>query len=765
MQRHTAPSVPRPALAFMVAVAVTMSSAESRAEAERQNALEQVVVTAQKREESLQEIPIAITAFDTETLEELGVTDIGDLTGQAPGLIVQPTVGGSVNAAISIRGSGLSTNNLSRDASVGLYLDGVPIAKTSGALFDGIDIERMEVLRGPQGTLYGKNTISGAINVIPKKPTGQLGGYATVGVGNENLRTLRASLDAPAVGRVGRGLGELRTKVSYIRRERDGFFENEVAGLEDFDNKDQWGFRFSSVLDVADRFSVEYAYDEFTLDQRPTMLSRYDGSGDRPDSLANNDALQSDVEINGHSLIATYDFGDLQLKSITGYRELETRSHSDFDASALDIVHFKLNNDFEQTSQEFQLVGQSEQFEYVFGLFYYDEEWFTDNPRWLGAFGNPDLYNYDTRGGDTTSYAAFSQATWFPQALQGKLELTAGLRWTRDEKDSTRLQQSLGAYVADPSDPNSCVCVRDENGVPITQSGAPAAAAVPMGPIGPTDLVAMQTEDEWSQLTPMFVATYHFDAGTTGYAKYSTGFKAGGINGVAANNQTFVNGFDQETMDSFELGLKSRLLGDRLQINAAAFYNDYDDIQVNTFVPEMIGISVENAGKARIAGAELELLARPTRNLEFTFNYSFLDTEYDEYLDFDESLNRVRDFSDERKFPYAPEHSFNTALVYESDPTSIGTVSARVDYAWFDDQFIGVNDDPTTNIESYGLLSGRIGLSSIAMGGRGSIDVSVWGKNLTDEEYTQSGVNLGVLGTVNQWGDPRSYGLEVTYRY
>lgn len=752
------------------AVIASMCSTSVLAQPRQAASLEEVVVTAQKREESLQEIPIAITAFNAETLEDMGISDIGGLTGFVPGLVVQPTVGGSVNAAISIRGSGLTTNNLSRDTSVGLYLDGVPIAKTSGAIFDGVDIARMEVLRGPQGTLYGKNTISGAINIITAKPTGELGGYATVGVGNEDLRTLRSSLDLPAVGEVGRGLGKLSTKLSYIRRLRDGFFENDFPGLKDYDNKNQWGTRFASVLDVSDQFSVEYAYDQFEVDQRPTMLTQHDGSGKRPDSAAADSARRSDVGIKGHSLTLNYDFGespvpgDLAFKSITAYRELETRSFSDFDGTAADLFRFIIDNDFEQTSQEFQLVGSTDSLEYVLGLFYYEEEWSTFNPRWIFQFGG-DNYNYDTRGAEAKSYAAYSQVTWSPDAFDRRLELTGGLRWTRDEKDAVRLQQSLTNFLTQgPQSPNACVCLRDETGMPLTVSGAPAGTAIPGGPIGPTDLVPITHSDSWTEVTPMIVATYHFSDDITGYAKYSSGYKAGGINGVAETNETFLRGFDQEVMDSYELGVKSRLLDNRLQVNAAAFLNDYEDIQVNTFVPSVIGISVNNAGAATISGLELEVMARPVPNLDLVLNYGYLHTEYDEYLDLDRTTGQLVDFSDQRKFAYSPRHTVNASLVYSFDPMPVGSLRARIDYAWLDDQYIGVNDDPTSNIDAYGLWNARLTLADIPTGGRGELAVSLWGKNLADEEYLTSSVNLQVF-TANQWGDPRSYGLELTYRF
>ncbi|MDY0007540.1 MAG: TonB-dependent receptor, partial [Spongiibacteraceae bacterium] len=395
----------------------------------------------------------------------------------------------------------------------------------------------------------------------------------------------------------------------------------------------------------------------------------------------------------------------------------------------------------------------------------YEEEWYTYNPRWIIQFGG-DNYNYDTRGAEAKSYAAYSQITWTPNILNNKLELTAGIRWTKDEKDSTRLQQSLSRFLVDPTNPNACVCLRDASGTPLTHSGAPAATAIPGGAIGPTDLIGISTDDSWSKVTPMAVASYHITDEISTYAKFSTGYKSGGINGVAESNAAFREHFDQETMRSYEIGLKSRFLDNRVQLNSAVFYNEYDDIQVNTFVPAVIGIAVNNAGKAAISGLEMELVARPTHNLDLSFNYAYLDTKYKEYMDLDSNTGQIRDFSSERQFAYSPRHSFNTSAKYTFDPMAYGTLSARVDYVWTDEQFIGVNNDPTTNIDDYGLLGARITLADIPHGARGDgqLSVSLWGKNLTDEEYTTSGVNLQVF-SVNQWGDPRSYGAELTYRF
>lgn len=530
------------------------------------------------------------------------------------------------------------------------------------------------------------------------------------------------------------------------------------------------GARLTSALDVTDRLGLVYAYDKFKVDQRPTMLTRFERGGQRPRSATLDNAKRSDVQIVGHSVNVDYDLGlnpflgNVNFQSISAVRRLETRSTSDFDGTGADMFRFILDNDFEQRSQELRLVGVTDSVKYAAGLSYYEESWSTYNPRWIFQFGK-DNYNYDSRGADAKSYAGYAHASWSPQVYDQKFEFTAELRWTRDVKEMTRLMQSWSSYInAGPASQSACVCLRDADGMPLTASGMPASSAIPGGAIGPTDLLPLEHADSWSEVTSMLGVTYRWSDAINSYAKYSSGYKSGGINGVADTNDSFILGFDQETIDVWELGLKMRLFDDRLQFNAAAFYNDYNDIQVNTFVPSVLGIAVNNAGAASISGVELELLSAPIPNLELLLNYSYLKARYAEYLDREPASGDLVDFSTQRKFPYSPAHNINAALVYTFKGLPIGDARMRLDYRWLDDHFVGVINDPTTNIASYGLLNARLTLSDIGADHAEGLSLSVWAENLTDVEYTVAASNLRVF-TVNQWGDPRSYGMELTWQF
>lgn len=728
-------------------------------------ALEEIIITAQRREENLQESPISITALNSRMLKEIRATDVEGISDYTPGLLITPTVGGSVNASINIRGAANRNNNLSRDNSVGMYLNGVPIAKTSGAIFDAVDIERMEVLRGPQGTLYGKNTIGGAINIITRKPSGELQGTLQAGLGNENLRELRGALDLPGFGLIGEGLGEIRARASAFYRKRDGFFDNEFEGLKDFDNRDQNGGRIDVAVQPSDALMIEYGYDWFSADQRPTMLALYDAtafqfvipplyplvdsavSRSRPDAISADGAETSEVDIEGHALTVSYDItdtilGDLTLKSITAYRELDTLSISDFDGTSLDMFNFTLDNEFEQLTQELQLVGSTDNLEYVLGLFYYKDEWFTHNPRWIFQFGGND-FDISDRGADDVSKAVFGQLTWTPEAFDRKLDITVGTRWTKETKEVHSVWVDRSVLNENPRSRNAGVFQRDPQGDPLYNDQG--------------NFIPIQVKDSWTEVTPMAIARWTFSDQVNAYLKVSTGFKSGGFNGVAATTDAFVTPFNPEKMLTYEAGLKTRLFEQRVQLNLSAFYNDYSDFQAERLNREA-SILVVNAGEATMMGAEVELTAQLTPALRLIMNYSWLDTEYDEFID----GNGV-DISNERYFTYSPEHSVFTSLRYEFGEFDWGTLAAQADYAWKDDYFTNIESDPTTNVEDYGLVNARLELSQIPLG-KGTGRIAAWGKNLTDEEYWHTGINLQVF-TVNQWADPRSYGIEFEYAF
>jgi len=730
-------------------------------------ALEEVIITAQKREENLQESPIAVTAFGAQDLEEMGATDISQIADFTPNVTIPASIGYSSNPQINIRGAVTASNNLSRDSAAGIYLDGVAISKTTGGIFDAVDLERIEVLRGPQGTLYGKNAIGGALNLISTKPSGELGMKVKAGLGNEGLNEFRTSIDLPAVGSVNDGLGELSSRVSYFRRQRDGFFKNDGTSSSDFDNRDQWGARLALRLDVTDDFTAEYSYDTYKMDQNPTMLALIDPFGkgasdnDRPDSISNNSADYQWLNVDGHALTLTQNIndtalGDITLKYIGANRKMENDSASDFDGTSSDLFRFINASQFEQDTHEFQISGTSENLKWVAGVFYSDASWATDNPRWIFQFGGNNI-DIDQRSSDETSEAIFGQMTWTPDAFDGRLDLTAGVRYTKEERESGRRRVDISVFAGDTTPENAGVYRRD--------AGRNAVDAAGNITLDSNEVVGITRKEDWSETTPMFVASWQHSEDLNFYGKIVTGFKSGGFNGVANEEAQFEVPFNPETMTTYELGMKSRWADNSVQVNVAIFQNDYDDLQVNNFVPDALGIIIANAATATMRGAEVEVIAKPTANWDLAFNAAFLDTEYDEYTDTAADGVTIVDLSKTFEFQHSPESQYSGSAKYTFDPMDAGVLSVRVDYSWTDDQFVRPAPQDSLNVESYGIWNARVTLSEMSVG-NGSMMLSAWGKNLADEEYWINAIALSAAAwNTAQWADPRSYGVELSYEF
>lgn len=765
-----------------------MALAQEAANSDQATSIADVVVTAQRREERLIDVPLSVSTLGGEALSRAGVADVSGIGGYVPNIQINQTVGGSFGPLISMRGLAPSADtSLGRDQPVGMYIDGVPIAKSTGAAFDTVDLERIEVLRGPQGTLYGKNTIGGAVNLVTRRPTGVFGGKFMLGVGSADLFEQRLSLDLPRIGEIGEGLGAFDIKVAYTGRTRDGFFDNTHpdARFSTFGEQNQQAGRVDVVWRPTDNISVAYGYDDTSSRSSPAMLAisapGLIGPGgayealypyikdsihtSRPKGIANDYANRSDFFVKGHALTAEYNadavpfFGDVTIKSISAYRNMKSRSQTDFDGVGVDLMHFTLNNNYEQWSQELQLIGATDQVSYTFGLFAFKEEYEVHNPRWNFQFGG---HKYDTneRSADNTSLAAYGQMTWTPASFDRRLSLTVGGRISKDEKSATSLSQSYSAYAADPAAQGSGVFQRDADGNPITRSGGPASGALPgAGNIGPSDLLPMTADGEWSEFTPEFNASWKLADDWNVYGRVATGFKSGGNNDVASTNASFMTPYEPEKLTAYEIGTKGQWFDRRLNLSAAVYYSDYRDFQVGVFVPALITTTIINAGKAHMSGVELEGMAFPVDNLKLTFGYGYTNAKYDEFV-----LPSGEDVTKTYVFPLIPKHNYTLGVEYRWPGVAGGDVVASLNYNWRGEQAGGINDDPLSYRKAYGLLDGRISLSDIAIGDGRTAEISLWGKNLTDEEYWVSGINLSLF-TVRQWGDPRSFGLQASVKF
>ncbi|MFP6610576.1 MAG: TonB-dependent receptor plug domain-containing protein, partial [Deltaproteobacteria bacterium] len=420
--------------------------------------IEEIVVTAQKREESLQETPVSVTAFTAGALAEIGAVDMDDLAQSTPGLHSHANAGGNTGAVFGIRGITRGDPESMLQPRTSLYVDGVYVAKSAGALFDIVDLERVEVLRGPQGALYGRNTTGGAINLITKRPTADKEFRTKLYGGNEEDFRLATMFNTPLLGSadalLGQGnIGTVNARVSMSYQSRDGHIENSGAGSEDFDMRDRFAGRAAFQWEASDDLTIDYTYENHTIREEPTafhvgslrssgnswalladLSSGGNGGGSvvaaanylnptRQDSIHNSQVMLSDgttmvdlvnnMDINAHSVVATQELGDATFKAITAIREVKNTDAQDLDGMPAHMAEFKLDLEVDTVSEELQLTGNTMdgRLDYVLGAFYYSEEGTADNSQVVLFVSRND------QGNDwlLESYAAYGHASYVPE--------------------------------------------------------------------------------------------------------------------------------------------------------------------------------------------------------------------------------------------------------------------------------------------------------------------------------------------------------------
>lgn len=726
-------------------------------------ALEEVLVTAQRREEKLQDVPIALTAISARELEVRGITSIDSLNALAPNLQISSTPGNTTSAQIAIRGGVTVNPALTWEPTAGIYLDGVYIGKTQGSVFDVVDLERVEVLRGPQGTLYGRNTLSGALNLVTRAPSGEASGSANVSVGNYNYRQARLTLDLPKVGIASIGLG-LRKAV------RDGWIDvvptsgpGNPSSIDELNDLNSSSARVAVRLDFSDAVTGDYRFDYSDVDQNsshsqltranPAFFAAFAGipgagpkiaalpsyvSQVREDRASIDGGVFEESTVQGHSFTLSWHLNDqIDLKSISAYRKLEWDDLLDLDGSPANVAHTSRLSDYDSLSQELQLLGATERFKYVAGLYYFEDDGFTNNPLlFFGELGAPPI---DSRYGFTTeAWSAFAQVDL---DVTDRLTLTGGVRYTNEKKTIDRSYSDVTALPA----PN---------------------------------IFSASADDTFSDVTPLATIAFRATNAINVYAKYSEGFKSGGFNGEAVSAAETRSPYQAETIQSIELGAKSTLANGLAVLNIAAFENRHDDMQLSVFVGTAAASVIRNAGKATIRGFELEGVIQPIDALKVGLSYGYLDPKYDEYFEDVGSPPVRRNVADNRVFPHTPEHTFAANIEAEIARTQYGVWRAYLDYSYTDDFYLYpyplVPENPATQqtaadtlIDGYGVLNARLQLGEIALGGI-KLDATLWAKNVADKEYVANRIDFGpAFGNLIQsyYGMPRTYGLELNARW
>ena len=688
--------------------------------------LEQVVVTAEKREESLQNTPISLLAFDAVNLEKQGLTDLGELPRSVPNLQITPAPSNAASLRIFIRGVGNFDDQLTQDPSVAVYTDGVYMARSQGLASEVADLERIEVLRGPQGTLYGRNATGGAINFITKAPQLGVWGFSeSITAGSYDERRSRTMVNAP--------LGDtVALRLTYAYGRKDGFVKNEGTGADTFGEKNRNALRADVRWVPNEQWDIRYTYDQSRIKDTALYFTSATIHGDEPRPTKSSPSVRnfepSDITSRGHQLTANWKLADdLTFKSISAYRKLDNFDYQDYltylasSGASASLVSDDLHQ--EQWSQEFQLLGNAfdDKLEYIAGLYYFRETGDGFISSITPGFGFTQLRDFNI---ENTSNAIFGQATYTPTLLDRRLHLTLGLRESKDRRKADLSIQNITALsntIAGPADGNK----------------------------------------SFSNFSPSFTAAFDVTDTVNVYAKVARGYKSGGFNVRPSTLQHFDEGFGPEKLTSYELGAKSEWWERRLRLNAAIFHSDYDDIQVNakSDITNPSAADIINAGKATIDGVEMELTALLTDDLTVNLNYAYLDARYRKIEDAfgtDVTSNYV--------FVNAPHNSYVANIDYTIATTAIGQLSANVGYSWRADAFTTVATTAGKwKEESYGLLNARLTLAEIPVTNVGKVRASLWGKNLEDKKY--SVIHAPGFNGYRAFGDPRSVGIDVVYEY
>ncbi|MBU0728138.1 MAG: TonB-dependent receptor [Proteobacteria bacterium] len=683
--------------------------------------MEEVVVTAQKQEENLQEVPIAIQAFIAEDLEVSGVRHLGDLDSATPGLTVNSY--SSTQPDFSIRGIRHDDFTVGTDPAVGIYLDGVYAGRSGSALMNLSDIERIEVLKGPQGALFGRNATAGAINVITKKPTEQIEGSMLLRYGNYNKRLVESVLNVPV-------LDNLFFRANGQYSERDGFYENQAGG-DDLDTEGNRTMRGSLLWTPGKKTEILFSADYDDTEHDGTHAASLNpnlsvGHGDAFGDIANDVVESKETRIlEGYTLNGSHRFDLFTFTSITSYREFDTGNREDSDGLAdfahyLDTCNIEKNRQF---YQELRLSGKPILFQWFLGASYHQESarqthqvtTTTDSLNlFLGAPILPTgLYWQESmiNEGEFSSIAGFGDLTWH---ITDRLDVTVGLRYSRDEKEFLWIER-----------PNSL--------------GMPFDVAFPLGP----DDTSVTRENTWENWSPRLTLGYDLTPDVFSYFSAARGYKAGGFGGLELNSE-----YDSETVTNYEMGVKSQWLDNTLRINGSLFSYKYKNRQILSYVtttgtpPVPIFRTITSDMKGR--GAELEMAWMATRKLSLSLNGGYYDINRD---DFATVTSMVME---------EPTLQVVTGLDYQIVRDNFGIFKFHMDYS----------HTRNKQKEIYGnskkITNGR--LTWAMMNDLG--ELSLWVKNLFDEKsisrYNDSWQSV-LDTTFIARDEPRTVGLD--YRY
>ena len=778
---------------------------------EESSIFDEVVVTARKREESAQSVPIPISALGGDQMEARNITEIADITKLTPNLNFAAQGINSTVTNVFLRGIGQSNWSETQDPKIGIYIDGVYLSRPQGGMVDLIDVDRVEVLRGPQGTLFGRNTTAGLIHIITKDPTEALEGFANVGVGTEGHVVMRGVLNVPISDK-------LSARFAVMSKETDGFIENQITG-EKQGNEDSQSFR-ASFKYTDDAYNARFTFDHFESDEMAMLsscrfiapangavatgfpavaylagtydtmkknceeTSRYLGRDNNPNQHATSDT-------DSFTLTQNLDIGIGTLTMISNHREIENyngtwgwgmgsgNSPTTSTTNLLDVINNVSENDID--SHEIRLSGDTDNLSWTIGAYTFEEDNYgiIDVPVLRGytppspaawpfyyfvipgvlnvaqtvmgtqMFGSRTQYNIVTNSND----AFFAEGTY---VINDKTDVTVGMRRTEDDRQFTRGQW---LYVGN----NAKGAFDIGNNCP--------------GNIDPTTMMAKSEtcyqEVDYSETTSRVILSHQNSENLMTYFSYSKGYSSGGFN-QAIDMKAFL----PEVSDNYEAGFKSTLRDGTVRLNGTYFSNTYENqqITVGRVIDGQPTADIINAKEAYIEGIELELLAQLSESWAMTMTFGFMDGKYNSFTVDDYSYDPTtfvttitqRDLSD-TPFGYSGDngksHTFDMALIHTQALSSGANVVSQLGLTKRDNSWGTLRHTPGSDLPGYNLVDGRIAFSLPD----GVTTITLWGTNLTDKEY-RSGMlwqggdpeigdpSLGMAA--DYWGQPRRFGIE-----
>ena len=735
--------------AFAVAYAMPALGAE----------IEELIVTAQHREQNVQDVPITVSVIGGEELAKADINGAAEIALHVPGLSYTEFAAGQ--ALLSMRGITSIDDGAGLDNSVGLFLDGVFIGRLASINFDMFDLERIEVLKGPQGTLFGRNSIGGAISVVSKRPTQENDGKIGVTMGNEGIQRYQAYLTG--------GLSDtVAGKISVSHRQHDGFVRNLILGtdLQDEDTTSLRGQLLFAGETSEWLLSADWMNDDRSdmgrtpfHDNAPLSLIAAANGVTGPRQQASPADGFSERTANGISLTGEIEYDGGVLTSISAVRHAE----ADWEMQSVgvglgalglpfDEVFDDILEDIDTFSQEFRWTSSLDgSFNYTAGLFYFTEETDRIEQFKITAAGTYDGFvltdvgsqaiignEYTRTTNETTSYAIYGQANW---EISEQLTLTFGGRYSHDSKD----------YQATAVD-----CGGDRTGTEFENFSACSGVGGSLNIVAESFSVA--PSDSWSDFSPMASLQYFPNDEIMWFLTASTGYKSGGFAGSQGIEAVADTPVDPEDVINFEIGFKGDFLENTLRFNATLFSSDYEDLQIVRFGPvagSAFGTFVTaNLGTADIQGVEVNFIWNLADSFTLSGNYAYLDTEVNGLII--ETNGGPRDVSGS-PLRQAPENSYNLVAEYFWT-TGSGTYDFRLEFSHMDRQITDYVDQ-RTSVDEHDLIDMRIGWTSVGE----KLDIAFWGKNLGEEDYIAHSYVIGP-GVIGVWGAPRTFGATATYR-